>query len=571
MMAWERPWLANYSHGSAWETEFEAMPVHYLLERSASETPNAPYLDFLGRAYTYGEVMDLVCHATKGFQMMGVKKGVKVGLFLPNCPQYVIAYYAILKAGGTVVNFSPLYSPDELAAQVEDSETDIMVCLDVASLYATISSVLDRTRLQCLVVGSLARALPPMKGMLYRLFRRREQAEVIVDDRHVTFEALVNNDGRPAPVQIDPYKDLAVLQYTGGTTGQPKGAMLTHANLSINAQQVAAVDPEARSASQRILGALPFFHVFANTVVLNMTTLVGGMIVMLPKFELGQAIKAIRRHEVTVLPGVPTMYTAILNSAALEDGDLDSLRLCISGGAPLPVELKDRFSKATDAILVEGYGLTESSGVVSVNPFHGINKPGSIGLPLPGTDIVIVDKDDPTRVLPVGEAGELTFRGPQVMQGYWRRDNSDVFTNGLLRTGDVAYMDKDGYTFIIDRMKDMIMVGGFKVYPRTLEELLYQHPAVHEATVIGIPDDYLGQRPKAFVVLKPDLSDPVDGAALMAWLNGRVAKHERVAEVEVRASLPKTMVGKLSKKELVEEELAKRAAAAKVAVAETQG
>lgn len=571
MMAWERPWLANYSHGSAWETEFEAMPVHYLLERSASETPNAPYLDFLGRTYTYGEVMDLVCHATKGFQMMGVKKGVKVGLFLPNCPQYVIAYYAILKAGGTVVNFSPLYSPDELAAQVEDSETDIMVCLDVASLYATISSVLDRTRLQCLVVGSLARALPPMKGMLYRLFRRREQAEVIVDDRHVTFEALVNNDGRPAPVQIDPYKDLAVLQYTGGTTGQPKGAMLTHANLSINAQQVAAVDPEARSASQRILGALPFFHVFANTVVLNMTTLVGGMIVMLPKFELGQAIKAIRRHEVTVLPGVPTMYTAILNSAALEDGDLDSLRLCISGGAPLPVELKDRFSKATDAILVEGYGLTESSGVVSVNPFHGINKPGSIGLPLPGTDIVIVDKDDPTRVLPVGEAGELTFRGPQVMQGYWRRDNSDVFTNGLLRTGDVAYMDKDGYTFIIDRMKDMIMVGGFKVYPRTLEELLYQHPAVHEATVIGIPDDYLGQRPKAFVVLKPDLSDPVDGAALMAWLNGRVAKHERVAEVEVRASLPKTMVGKLSKKELVEEELAKRAAAAKVAVAETQG
>lgn len=573
MTALERPWLGNYGHGCAWDIPFEAMPVHYLLESSASERPDDPYLDFLGRTYTYGEVMDLVCRATKGFQGLGVKKGVKVGLFLPNCPQYVVAYYAILKAGGTVVNFSPLYSADELAAQVEDSETDIMVCLDVASLYATISEVMERTRLQCLVVGSLARALPPMKGVLYRLFRRREQAEVTIDEKHVAFEALVNNDGRPAPVQIDPYKDLAVLQYTGGTTGQPKGAMLTHANLSINAQQVAAVDPDALTMPKRILGALPFFHVFANTVVLNMTTLVGGLIVMLPKFELGQAIKAIRKNQVTVLPGVPTMYTAMLNSAAREEGDLDSLRLCISGGAPLPVELKERFAKATPAVLVEGYGLTESSGVVSVNPFKGVNKPGSIGLPLPGTDIVIVDKDDPTRVLPVGEAGELTFSGPQVMQGYWRRDNSDVFADGRLRTGDVAYMDKDGYTFIIDRLKDMIMVGGFKVYPRTLEELLYQHPAVLEATVIGIPDDYLGQRPKAFVVLKPERADTVNGEALCTWLNARVAKHERVSAVEVRDSLPKTMVGKLSKKELVEEEtakLAQKAAATKVAVAQTQ-
>lgn len=564
MTAWERPWLANYSHGAAWDTAFEALPVHHLLERTASEKPDAVYLDFLGRTYTYGEVADLVNRAAKGFQALGVKKGVKVGLFLPNCPQYVIAYYAILKAGGTVVNFSPLYSASELAAQVEDSGTEIMVCLDVASLYATISEVMEHTRLRCLIVGSLARALPPVKGVLYRLFRRREQAEVEIDERHITFEKLVSNDGRVAPVQIDPHNDLALLQYTGGTTGRPKGAMLTHASLSINAQQVAAVDPDARTGNHRVLGALPFFHVFANTVVLNMTTWVGGMIVMLPKFELGQAIRAIRRNGVTVLPGVPTMYTAIMNSATLQEGDLASLRLCISGGAPLPVELKERFARATTAVLVEGYGLTESSGVVAVNPFHGVNKAGSIGLPLPGTDIVIVDKDDPTRVMPVGEPGELTFRGPQMMQGYWQRDNSHVFVNGLLRTGDVAYMDQDGYTFIIDRLKDMIMVGGFKVYPRTLEEVLYQHPAVHEATVIGIPDDYLGQRPKAFVVLKPDAAGSIDGEALKTWLNGRVAKHERVSAVEVRDSLPKTMVGKLSKKELVEEELArlKKAAAA---------
>ncbi|MGK2284657.1 long-chain-fatty-acid--CoA ligase [Pedomonas sp. V897] len=567
MTAWERPWLANYTHGTAWETPFEAMPVHHLLERTASEKPDAPYLEFLGRVYTYGEVMDLVCRATKGFQKLGVKKGVKVGLFLPNCPQYVVAYYAILKAGGTVVNFSPLYSADELAVQVEDSETDIMVCLDVASLYATISEVLERTRLKCLVVGSLARALPPVKGMLYRLFRRREQAEVHIDSRHVSFETLVDNDGRPAPVQIDPETDLALLQYTGGTTGRPKGAMLTHANLTINAQQVAAVDPESATAEQRILGALPFFHVFANTVVLNMTTLVGGEIVMLPKFELGQAIKTIRRNKVTVLPGVPTMYTAMLGHAGRQQDDLATLRVCISGGAPLPVELKTRFGEATPATLVEGYGLTESAGVVSVNPFRGVNKAGSIGLPLPGTDIVIVDKDDPTKVLPPGEAGELTIGGPQIMRGYWKRDNSDVFVDGRLRTGDVGYIDADGYTFIIDRLKDMITVGGFKVYPRTLEEMLYQHPAVQEATVIGIPDDYLGQKPKAFVVLKPDQAGTVDGEALRAWLNSRVAKHERVAEVEVRESLPKTMVGKLSKKELVEEEQARHAAARAAAAA----
>lgn len=553
----DRPWLTNYSHGTAWDTKFEPMPVHEMLERSAKAKPHAPYLDFLGRRFTYGEAMDLVNRAAKGFQKLGVGKGIKVGLFLPNCPQYVIAYYAILKAGGTVVNFSPLYSADELAAQVEDSETDIMVCIDVASLYGTICEVLERTRLKCLVVGSLARALPPVKGMLYRLFRRREQAEVIVDAKHIRFETLLENDGKPQPVAIDPYEDLALLQYTGGTTGSPKGAMLTHANLSINAQQVASVDDEARTTEQRMLGALPFFHVFANTVVLNMTTLVGGEIIMLPKFELGPVIKTIRRTKATVMPGVPTMYTALLNHKELRKDDLATLRVCISGGAAMPAELKKRFEDNSGAALAEGYGLTESSGVVSVNPFRGVNKPGSIGLPLPGTDIVIVDKEDPTRVLPAGEAGELTIGGPQIMKGYWRRDNKDVFADGRLRTGDVGYIDPEGYTFIIDRMKDMITVGGFKVFPRMLEELLYQHPAVLEATVIGIPDDYLGQRPKAFVVLKPEAVGQVTGEQICAAINAKIAKHERLAALEVRESLPKTMIGKLSKKELAAEEEAK--------------
>lgn len=559
----DRPWLKGYSHAQPWETPFEALPVPALLERSAARQPDAPYLDFLGRRWTYGEIAAQVTRAARGFQILGVGKGIKVGLFLPNCPQYVIAYYAILKAGGTVVNFSPLYSASELRAQVEDSQTDIMVCLDVASLYATMSEVLETSRLRCLVVGSLADALPPAKSLLYRVFKRREQAKVKLDIRHIGFDELLANDGNLRPVEIDPERDLALLQYTGGTTGVPKGAMLTHANLTINAQQVAAIDEKAREGHDRMFGALPFFHVFANTVVLNLTTLVGAEIVMLPKFELTQALKTIHKRRVTVVPGVPTMYTALLSHPKLDKYDLTSIRLCISGGAPMPVELKKQFEAKTGAIVSEGYGLTESSGVVSTNPFHGENRPGSIGLPLPGTDIIIVDKEDPTRVLPQGEAGEITIVGPQVMRGYWQRSGDLVFADGRLRTGDVGYIDADGYTFIIDRLKDMIMVGGFKVYPRMIEEALYQHPAVKEATVIGIPDAYLGQKPKAFVVLKSEAAAGVDGTALLDYLKDKVAKHERPVAVEVRDALPKTMIGKLSKKELVAEEEAKRTAAGK--------
>jgi long-chain acyl-CoA synthetase len=438
-----------------------------------------------------------------------------------------------------------------------------MVCLDVASLYATMSEVLETSRLRCLVVGSLADALPPAKSLLYRVFKRREQAKVKLDIRHIGFDELLANDGNLRPVEIDPERDLALLQYTGGTTGVPKGAMLTHANLTINAQQVAAIDEKAREGHDRMFGALPFFHVFANTVVLNLTTLVGAEIVMLPKFELTQALKTIHKRRVTVVPGVPTMYTALLSHPKLDKYDLTSIRLCISGGAPMPVELKKQFEAKTGAIVSEGYGLTESSGVVSTNPFHGENRPGSIGLPLPGTDIIIVDKEDPTRVLPQGEAGEITIVGPQVMRGYWQRSGDLVFADGRLRTGDVGYIDADGYTFIIDRLKDMIMVGGFKVYPRMIEEALYQHPAVKEATVIGIPDAYLGQKPKAFVVLKSEAAAGVDGTALLDYLKDKVAKHERPVAVEVRDALPKTMIGKLSKKELVAEEDAKRTAAGK--------
>jgi long-chain acyl-CoA synthetase len=558
----DAPWVKSYSPGVKWDRSFPPRAVHELLDLSAARGPNQPYLDFLGRGYSYGEIARLVNRAAAGFQKLGVKKGVRVGLFLPNCPQYVIAYYGALKAGGTIVNYSPLYSVPELLHQVEDSQTDFMVCLDVAQLYGTIAQVLEQSRLKALIVGSLAQALPPGKALLYRMFKRREIARVTRDHRHIAFDQLLDNAGDYTTVDIEPQTDIAVLQYTGGTTGAPKGAVLTHANLATNAQQVASYDPDIGFGKDRMLGALPFFHVFANTVVLNLTTWMGGEVVMLPKFELAQALAAIQRKKITVVPGVPTMYTAMLNYPKLGKFDLSSIRACISGGAPLPVELKKRFEALTGGRVLEGYGLTESSGVVSVNPFKGENRAGSIGLPIPGTEIIILDKADPTRSLPQGETGELGIRGPQVMQGYWNKpaDTADVLVRvdagaPVLRTGDVGYTDADGYTFIIDRLKDMIMVGGFKVFPRHVEEALYSHPAVKEATVIGIEDAYLGQRPKAFVVLQ-------EGAAatpeeLLGYLKTRLGKHEQPAALEIRESLPKTMIGKLSKKELVAEEAAK--------------
>lgn len=557
-MGGQAVWDHNYGHPVPWRTSFDAMPVFELLERTARRLPKAPCVEFLGRTFSYEKIADLVDRAAEGFRRLGVAKGVKVGLFLPNCPQYVVAYYAAMKAGGTVVNFSPLYTVDELAAQVEDSETDIMVCLDVAQLYPTIAKVLDSTRLKTLVVGNLAEVLPRGKAMLYRMFKRRERSRFALDAAHVKFRSLLANSGLGAPPAIDPHEDIALLQYTGGTTGTPKGAVLTHANLSANAQQVDSIDP-SRDAEDRILGALPLFHVFANTCVLNRTVLRGGEMVLLPKFELGAALKTIHRRRITAVPGVPTMYQAFLDHPKIEKYDLSSIRICISGGAPMPAELKARFEEKTGAIVVEGYGLTESSGVVSVNPYEGVAKDGSIGQPLPGTDVVLVDKDDPTRLAAPGESGEITISGPQVMRGYWNKptETANSFVDGRLRTGDVGAIDADGYLYVVDRLKDMIVVGGFKVFPSQLEDHLYRHPAIKEALVIGIADPYLGERPKAFVTLQPGAT--ASGAELLSWLNGRLGKHERAAAVEIRDTLPKTMIGKLSRKELVAEEKAKAA------------
>ncbi|WP_019517373.1 long-chain-fatty-acid--CoA ligase [Sphingomonas sp. Mn802worker] len=551
-------WQTSYRHPTPWTTELPPMSMPALFDAAVEQHAVRPMIDFLGRHYSYAEVADSAHRVAAGLAALGYGKGDRVGLFLPNVPHYVAAYYGALLLGATVVNFSPLYTVDELVHQVEDSGTRVLFTISASALLPTALKVLDRSGLERLVVGSVAGALPPAKSLVYRLFRGKEVTKRPDDARVTAFSALIDNDGsfdRPA---IDAERGVALIQYTGGTTGAPKGAMLTHANLSANARQVVSLDPR-RDEVDRIVGALPLFHVFANTCVLNRTVVNGGEMVLLPRFEAGQVLAAITRTKATALPGVPTMYQALLDHPKLAATDFSSLRMCISGGAPLPAELRDRWQAATGARLVEGYGLSESSGVLTCNPYEGEQRPGTIGQPVPGTRLRLVDKEDATKEVAAGAPGEIVARGPQVMAGYWNRPDAaaDAFVTldgeQWLRTGDVGVIDGDGFVAVVDRLKDMISVGGFKVFPSQIEEILYHHPAIKEALVVGIPDAYRGEVPRAYVTLN-DASDPAtatDPDALLAWLNPQLGKHERVDRVVVRDTLPKTMIGKLSRKDLL--------------------
>jgi long-chain acyl-CoA synthetase len=549
-------WTKGYLHPVKWDTQFPPLALHDMFFAAAKHMGTGPLLDFMGRKFSYSAVAAQACKVAAGLQARGIGKGDRIGMFLPNVPHYVAAYYGSLAAGATVVNFSPLYSVEELAHQVEDSGTSLLFTLSAAALLPNALKVLDTSSLKGLIVGSIAEALPMLSGAVYRVIKRAEIAAIPRDDRITTFADLNRNSGQYTPCDCNPETDIAVLQYTGGTTGTPKGAMLSHQNISANARQVNALDPHSRMnapgtpPNDRILGALPFFHVFANITVLNRTVNNGGQIIMLPRFDARQVLAAIGRTKVTAMPGVPTMYQALLDCPSIAKTDFTSLRVCISGGAPLAAALKAKFEARTGAVVIEGYGLTESAGVATCNPYENAGKLGSIGQPIPGTTVKLVDKEDPSKPPPAGEPGELVISGPQIMRGYWNRPDEDaqVFIGGLLRTGDVATIDADGFINIVDRIKDMISVAGFKVFPSRIEDVLYTHEAVREALVIGVQDAYMGERPKAFVTLNEGMR--VDGDTLMAWLNPRLGKHERVASVAVRGTLPKTMIGKLDRKAL---------------------
>ncbi len=558
----EAIWHESYRHPNAWDSAFPPSSMADFFDAAVARAGDAPLIDFLGRHYSFTETADGANRVAAGLAALGYGPGDRIGLFLPNVPHYVAAYYGILKLGATVVNFSPLYTASELAHQVADSGTKLLFTLSASQLLPTALEVLETSGLERLVVGSIAGALPTAKSLLYRMFKGGEVTKRPDDPRILAFSMLIANDGTHPRPTIDPERDVALIQYTGGTTGTPKGAMLTHQNLSANARQVMAIDPHPQ-APDRILGVLPMFHVFANTCVLNRTVLNGGCIVMLPRFEAGAVLAAITRTKATALPGVPTMYQALLDHPKIGATDFASLRICISGGAPLAPELKAKFEKTTGATVVEGYGLSESSGVLSANPYEAAGKTGTIGQPLPATSLRLVDKADPTQDVAEGEPGEIVARGPQIMKGYWNRPDADaeVFLDTpegrWLRTGDVGTIDADGFVKIVDRLKDMISVSGFKVFPSQIEAVLYHHPAIKEALVVGLPDPYRGEHPRAYVTLNEDTD--VSGEALRDWLNPQIGRHERVDEVVVRLTMPKTMIGKLSRKDLIAEVTAEQA------------
>ncbi len=552
------PWLSHYGHPIPWETPFPPLSLPAMFAAATCDHDKAPLVDFLGRTYSYSALYAQARAFASGLQAMGINQGDRVGLYLPNVPVYIPAYFGAMMMGATVVNFSPLYTAQELEAQVADSGTRLLVTVDLARLLPTALQVLGNSALETLVVAPFTAMLPPVKALAFRIVSRKDLTPIPACKGVMTWRSVLRST-EPKPVTIDPEHDLALLQYTGGTTGTPKGAMLTHQNLSANARQINGLDPHLGQRDM-IVGALPLFHVFANSAVLNRTVLNGGCIAMLPRFDAALVFAVTKRLRPTSFPGVPTMFQALLDSPKFEGADLSSLRVCIAGGAPLPVRIKERWEAATGVRLVEGYGLTESSGVVTANPYDGDDRIGTIGQPLAATRLILLDREDPTRLAPRGMPGELAISGPQVMQGYWRRPEeariafAEIDGTRWLRTGDVGVLEEGGYFRVVDRIKDMISVGGFKVFPSQVEHVMQDHPAVKDVLVLGVPDDYKGEVPRAFVTL-------IDGAAetgtgLKAWLNDRVGKHERVDAVVVRQSLPRTMIGKLDRKALREEEMA---------------
>ncbi len=550
----QAPWLAHYPQHVDWNEVFKPAPLFSLLDATVQKFPSKIATNFLGATRTFGEIGRQVDRAAKGLQGLGVTKGTKVGLFLPNCPTFIVFYYAVLKAGGTVVNYNPLYTVEELAYQIKDSDTDMMVTLDLKLLFEKVDALLSTGALKRAVVGSFPALLPGAKSVLFKLFKGRELARVQSSPNaaKIILEAsLLDNDGKFAPVVIDPLEDIAVLQYTGGTTGTPKGAMLTHANLSVNVQQsIAWTRNLTRSGGEKILGILPFFHVFAMSGIMNLSMAEAYEIIIMPRFVLDDTMKVIDKAKPTIMPGVPTIFNAIMNHKDAKKLDLRSLKICLSGGAPLPAEVKKGFEALTGAQLVEAYGLSETSPGATVNPLDGNAKTGSIGQPLPGTTISIREVGRPEQEVAQGQPGEICIKGPQVMKGYYKKpqETAETFVGDFFRTGDVGYMDPEGFIFIVDRIKDMIICSGFKVYPRHLEEKIYEHPAVEEVTVIGIKDKYRGEAPKAFIKLKAGQTATVED--IRKHLETRLSKIEMPAEIEFRKELPKTMIGKLSKKEL---------------------
>ena len=547
----DKPWLASYEKGVPEFVEYEDVCLPAFLERSAERFPDRSALNFQGYRIQFRQLREMVDRFASALSAFGVNRGDRVALLLPNTIPCVAAYYAVLKIGAIAVMNNPLYSDRELDHQFNDSGAKLLVTLDL--LGNRMIDLRSKTRIKQIVITSIGDYLPFPKNWLFPLVAKKKKlaADVKPADNVFSWKAVLADHQPNPPAVTLGFEDVAMYQYTGGTTGVSKGVMLTHANLSKNVQQCRAWFPTFKEGAEIMLGALPFFHVFGLTTAMNFAIYMGWEDILVPKPQPEQLLEAIGKYKPTFAPLVPTMYIGLLNHANIDRTPMTSIKGCFSGSAPLPVEVIRDFEKRTGAVIVEGYGLTETSPVTHINPFAGgKRKAGSIGLPIPDTECRIVELSDGRTDLPIGETGELMVKGPQVMTGYWNKPGAtaETLVDGWLHTGDIAQMDAEGYFYIVDRKKDMIISGGYNVYPRDIEEVFFEHPKVQEATAIGIPHPKRGETVKVFIVLKEGATATQE--EMIAFCHEKLAKYKWPTEVEFRTELPKSNVGKVLKKEL---------------------
>lgn len=556
-----RVWSKWYDEGVPLDVDIPEVPLFKFLDDSASSFPERPSMIFMGRKVSFRELKESVDRFSKALtELWDVRKGDVVALFLPNLPQFAIAYYGAIKTGAIVTPVNPLYTSRELAYQLKTSNSKILVSLDL--FKSKVEEALREVSLEGVIYTGVDDYLPSFLSVLYRLKERKPKIEYD-GKRTVKFrEVLKTYEPKPPNVTIEPREDLVALMYTGGTTGVPKGAMLTHYNIVANVVQIDAWLKMGVKGQDVMVGVLPWFHIYGQTTVLHSGIFRGATIIVFPQFKLEDVLKAITKYKANMFHGVPTIYSLIVNYPEVKKYDLSSVEACVSGAAPLPVAVAKKFEEITGGRLREGYGLTETSPVTHVNPIYGKYKLGSIGVPVPSTYAAIADPEEP-RFLPPGEVGELVVSGPQVMKGYYNMPEEnekaffELYGRRWFRTGDMAYMDEEGYFYIVERKKDLIKYKGYSVYPREVEEVLYQHECVAEAAVVGVPDPKVGEYVKAFVVLKPECRGRVSAEDIISYCEKNLAPFKVPKTVEFRESLPKSTVGKVLRRALREEEIKK--------------
>lgn len=541
-----KPWLKNYDYWVPAEINPPHQHLYQILQIASTSFRERPATTFLGAQLTFGEVKSQVDRLATSLSKLGIGKGDRVGIMLPNCPQYLISFFAIVRLGAIVTNVNPIYTPREVELVAKDSGMRAIIALDL--VIPLILSVQSDTSIRDVIVTSLP------------AYSAAPETAPPIPDGTLSFKALIDDvtEIQLPRLTIDAQEDIAVLQYTGGTTGVPKGAMLTHQNLYTNTlQSYLWGSVLTQRGDERYLLVIPYFHIYGQTVGLLLSVWNGAMQIPIPKFDPHLLIRAIREHKPTFFPGAPTLYISMLNHPEIKTCGLESVKRFNSGSAPLPIEVIEQFEQMSGAMLYEGYGLTEASPTTHSTATLAKRKIGSIGLPFPSTECKIVDLETGTREVPIGEMGELCVRGPQVMKGYWNRPDETAIAlrDGWLYTGDIARMDEDGYFYIVQRKKDMIIVSGYNVYPNEIEEVLFTHPDVLEAVVIGVPDQYRGEAVKAFIVLKPGATTTVD--QLIEHCRANLAKYKVPSIIEIMAGLPKSAVGKVLRRELREMEAKK--------------